>query len=222
MPALAPVDAEATPKQKDRRERILKSARKAFAESDFHKVLIEDVARVAGVGKGTIYRYFPDKESLYFSVIFDGIHGLKHRIRESLDSDDTTEMRIRAVVDTLISFLRQNRYFFRLMSIEDSKVEGGKNPNRRRWHRERAGLVEAISDVVARGEQDGSLVVSDPETDAHILLGMVRSMVRRRGSQLGREDMVNEICRVYLHGLLGTPGQVRPPRKQGGYPQGTD
>jgi AcrR family transcriptional regulator len=202
MSTMASQVATETPKQQDRRGRMLKSARKAFAESDFHKVLMEDVARDAGVGKGTLYRYFPDKESLYFSVIFDGIHGLKHRIRESLASGDTTETRIRTVGDTLISFLRQNRYFFRLMNIEDSKAEGGQNPNRRQWHMERAGLVEAISDVVARGQQDGSLEVVDPETDAHILLGMVRTMIRRRGSQLGKSEMVNEICRVYLHGLL--------------------
>ena len=198
----APQMAAETPKQQDRRDRILRAARKAFAENDFHKVLMEDVARTAGVGKGTIYRYFPDKESLYFSVIFDGIHGLKHQIQESLVSDDTTEMRGRTVVDTLISFFRQNRYFFRLMSIEDSKVVGDRNPNRRRWHKERAGLVEGISEVLSPGAQDGSLHVLDPETDAHMLLGMVRAVVRRKSSRLCKRDMAAGICRVFLHGIL--------------------
>jgi AcrR family transcriptional regulator len=190
-----------TPKQLDRCNRILKAARRAFAEEDFHKVLMEDVARSAGVGKGTIYRYFPDKESLYFSAIFDGIGGLKRRIRESLASQDTTEMRIRTVVDTLVGFFRQNRPFFRLMSIEDSKVAGGHNPNRRQWHRERAGLVAAIAEVLERGQRDGCLELADADIDAHLLLGMVRAMVRRKGTRLGRCQMVDEVCRVYLNGL---------------------
>ena len=201
--AVAGVQLEAkTPKQQDRASRILKAARRAFAEDEFHKVLMEDVARSAGVGKGTVYRYFPDKESLYFAVIFDGLIGLKCRIRESLETWDSPETRIRGMVETLISFFRQNRYFFRLMSIEDSKVEGGGNPNRKRWHRERSGLVKAIAEVLARGQEAGMLEVADSRTDAHLLLGMVRAMVRRRRTQLTGPQMAEEICRVYLYGLV--------------------
>ena len=45
------------------RDRILASARAAFAESG-DAVQIDDVARHAGVGVGTVYRHFPTKQAL--------------------------------------------------------------------------------------------------------------------------------------------------------------
>ena len=50
------------------RERILQSARAAFAESG-DAVQIDDVARHAGVGVGTVYRHFPTKQALLTELV---------------------------------------------------------------------------------------------------------------------------------------------------------
>src|ERR1700674_5131132 len=50
------------------RERILESARAAFAESG-DVVQIDDVARHAGVGVGTVYRHFPTKQALLAELV---------------------------------------------------------------------------------------------------------------------------------------------------------
>ena len=50
------------------RERILASARAAFAESGA-AVQIDDVARHAGVGVGTVYRHFPTKQALLTELV---------------------------------------------------------------------------------------------------------------------------------------------------------
>ncbi len=39
-----------------KRERILRAATELFAEQDYHRVLMDDVAARAAVGKGTLYR----------------------------------------------------------------------------------------------------------------------------------------------------------------------
>ena len=50
------------------RERILQSARAAFAESGAD-AQIDDVARHAGVGVGTVYRHFPTKQALLTELV---------------------------------------------------------------------------------------------------------------------------------------------------------
>src|SRR5215469_2337222 len=50
------------------RERILQAARELFA-SDRPDVQVDDVARRAGVGVGTVYRHFPDKEALMGELV---------------------------------------------------------------------------------------------------------------------------------------------------------
>ena len=49
----------------DKRQRILAAATAVFAERDFHQVLVSEVASRAGVGKGTVYLYFPTKDHLH-------------------------------------------------------------------------------------------------------------------------------------------------------------
>ena len=55
---------------------ILDAASQVFALRPFHEVLIDDIAADASIGKGTIYRYFPTKEDLYFATILHGLDTL--------------------------------------------------------------------------------------------------------------------------------------------------
>ena len=56
-----------------KRREIVKVATKLFASRPFHQVRLEDVASLAGIGKGTIYIYFATKEDLYCSLLHDGL-----------------------------------------------------------------------------------------------------------------------------------------------------
>lgn len=67
-------------------ERILKSARAVFAESG-PDAQIDDVARHAGVGVGTVYRHFPTKEALLAELVRQKFRLFADRAREALDED---------------------------------------------------------------------------------------------------------------------------------------
>jgi AcrR family transcriptional regulator len=57
------------------RERVLAAARDAFA-ADGPAVSLDDVARRAGVGAGTVHRHFPTKDALFVAVIADRLQRL--------------------------------------------------------------------------------------------------------------------------------------------------
>ena len=48
--------------------RILEAAHHCFSHYGFHKTAMEDIARQAGVSRGSVYRHFPDKDSLFRAV----------------------------------------------------------------------------------------------------------------------------------------------------------
>ena len=52
-----------------RQEEIMKAARELFARQGFHDTTLEDIARHAEFGKGTIYNYFSSKEDLFYGII---------------------------------------------------------------------------------------------------------------------------------------------------------
>ncbi len=68
------------------RERILESARAVFARSGA-EAQIDDVAREAGVGVGTVYRHFPNKEALLVELMREKFRLFAVRGREALAQD---------------------------------------------------------------------------------------------------------------------------------------
>jgi AcrR family transcriptional regulator len=64
-----PASAARKARSADRRDAILAAALDEFASRGFEAARLDDVARRAGVAKGTIYLYFRDKESLFQELI---------------------------------------------------------------------------------------------------------------------------------------------------------
>jgi AcrR family transcriptional regulator len=58
----------------ERRSAILSAALKVFTEQGFAAARLDDVAQAAGVAKGTLYLYFPDKETLFEQLLL-GVAG---------------------------------------------------------------------------------------------------------------------------------------------------
>ena len=69
------------------RARVLAAAQEAFADEGT-SVPLDEIARRAGVGAGTVYRHFPSKESLFEAVVTDGVERLTGQARERLAADD--------------------------------------------------------------------------------------------------------------------------------------
>jgi AcrR family transcriptional regulator len=72
------------------RERVFDAARATFA-ADGLEAQVDDVARRAGVGVGTVYRHFPTKEALVEAVALGGYEEMCAIARESLELDDPWE-----------------------------------------------------------------------------------------------------------------------------------
>jgi AcrR family transcriptional regulator len=71
------------------RRRVLEAAHQAFATAGVSASL-DDIARAAGVGPGTLYRHFPTRDMLVLGVIAEGLHELAERGTELLHHPDAT------------------------------------------------------------------------------------------------------------------------------------
>lgn len=78
------------------RARVLEVAYETFA-ADGLSVPIDEIARRAGVGAGTVYRHFPTKEALFQAVIAERIRGIVDEARNLLEANPD---------DGLFEFLR--------------------------------------------------------------------------------------------------------------------
>jgi AcrR family transcriptional regulator len=69
------------------RERVLRTAQRLFAE-DGLGVSLDEIARRAGVGPGTVHRHFPTKEALYLAVATDQLEQLVAEAKVLAATDD--------------------------------------------------------------------------------------------------------------------------------------
>jgi AcrR family transcriptional regulator len=72
------------------RERILVAAREVCAQQGAN-VQIDDVARIAGVGVGTVYRHFPTKDALIEALVAEKFRVTIDNIRAALEIEDPWE-----------------------------------------------------------------------------------------------------------------------------------
>uniref|UniRef100_A0AAU3H496 TetR family transcriptional regulator n=1 Tax=Streptomyces sp. NBC_01401 TaxID=2903854 RepID=A0AAU3H496_9ACTN len=105
MPRIAEarVGAEpSSPRQRARRQSILKVAADRAAETGLERVQMHEVAKSAGVAIGTLYRYFPSKTHLFTALMADQIEGFAARVPERAAGTTPED----AVFETLSSAIR--------------------------------------------------------------------------------------------------------------------
>jgi AcrR family transcriptional regulator len=56
-------------KKKQKRENIAKSCFEIFAKNGFHNISVSQIAKTAGIGKGTVYEYFSNKEDIVLELM---------------------------------------------------------------------------------------------------------------------------------------------------------
>ncbi|MGW9209510.1 TetR/AcrR family transcriptional regulator [Embleya sp. NPDC055664] len=62
------------------RARVLAAAEELFATGDPAEVTMEDIARAAGIGRGTLYRRYPDRASIARALLDEHERALQHEI----------------------------------------------------------------------------------------------------------------------------------------------
>ncbi|HEX9337232.1 MAG TPA: TetR/AcrR family transcriptional regulator [Pseudonocardiaceae bacterium] len=85
------------------RARVLAAAQEAFAAEGL-SVPLDEIARRAGVGAGTVYRHFPTKETLFEAIVLHQMHDVVDQVRRRADADDPGA----AFYQTMTDLVEQN------------------------------------------------------------------------------------------------------------------
>lgn len=148
------------------RQRILEAARDAFAE-DGLAVTLDEIARRAGVGVGTIYRRFPDKEQLIDALFEERMSEMVALAEAALRRDDGW--------DGLVGFLESATAAHAddrgLKEVALSGVHGLE-----RVARARELMFPLVTRLVSRAQEQGTLRPDLEPTDLPLLQLMLGSL----------------------------------------------
>lgn len=101
-----------------RREEILDAAAQLFAEWGYAGADTQELADRLGVGKGTIYRYFPSKRDLFLATADRVMRRLAARLNEVVASQDDQLDQVVAAIEAFLEFFDENPGFVELLIQE--------------------------------------------------------------------------------------------------------
>ncbi len=100
--------------KKARQDVIIEAAERVFAVKPFSKVSIRDIAREAGISHASIYRYFPDQQSLFVEAFIHGAREIVQFLGDMIRSSQTGD--IEKISQAYITYLITNDQYFRMMT----------------------------------------------------------------------------------------------------------
>jgi AcrR family transcriptional regulator len=159
LPLASPARSERSDAAANRR-RILVAADRLFAHRPAGQVSMDDVAVAAGVGKGTLFRRFTDRQGLLLALLDESERELQEAIVRGpppLGPGAPPRVRLDAFAAALIDLLEERGEIVRASesSAPGARLRGGAYGA---WHRHVAVLLEQMGPV------------EDPEALAHVLL----------------------------------------------------
>ncbi len=112
----------------ERRRDILDAAALVFAAQGYRCADVECIAEHAGVGKGTIYRLFDNKEALFLSTVEKAMEDLSAHVNESIDEIEDPEQQIRTAIHRYFDFFDRNPGTVELFIQERAEFRNREKP----------------------------------------------------------------------------------------------
>lgn len=94
------------------RKNILEAADKLFRESGVEKVTMDCLAAEAGYSKPTLYKYFKDKDEVYYSLVYDFMKKMQDEINAIIESNDGFEKKYLLICNKIYEMAEQFPLYF--------------------------------------------------------------------------------------------------------------
>jgi TetR/AcrR family transcriptional regulator, cholesterol catabolism regulator len=178
---------------RERRERIVRAALKALANSDHESVKISEVARDANVALGTVYRYFSSKEHLFAAAFYEWQHAMKVRLETGALAEAPEQDRLREVFHRTIKAFQVQPQFFRVLMVLQTTTDSYAAEVYESLSLQFEEIVAAAFDGPIEGDRRAVLV-----TLQAVLYNSLRIWVTGRGSiKSAYQDVDNALRLMY-------------------------
>jgi AcrR family transcriptional regulator len=198
--ARAPGADGSSDRKAQQRQKILDAARQVFFRDGFVAANLDEVAAIAGVAKGTLYRYFENKAELYVAVLATNGEQFERKLRDAgRDESIPAPDRIRRIARFYLEHWTRNREYFQIFwALENQAVIGELPPGvveevTRLWEN----CLRILADVIERGAKEGTFARCDAWEVANILWTVANGLLQAEHVVTRRELRRRKLDRVF-------------------------
>ncbi|NOY65688.1 MAG: TetR/AcrR family transcriptional regulator [Nitrospirae bacterium] len=179
-----------------KKQEILSVATELFSTLPYHKVAMDDIARKAGVAKGTLYYHFKSKEALYASLLHKGLDSMLSRLKESFIKKDPLE-NLLLFIKELATFFHEKREFFLVLHQEESSLYSIRLKN---CYEKVCTIRELLASLLREGIQKGC-IRDDINSDLliEIIMGMIKEPILKNNAV--PESHIDTVAKVLTTGI---------------------
>jgi AcrR family transcriptional regulator len=195
-----------------RREQILGTAAKLFAEHGYADADTQLLAEKLGVGKGTIYRYFPSKQDVFLAAADRAMHMLHEQVDSSVKDIVDPLDRIATAIRSYLAFFAEHPEFVELLMQERAQFKDRKKPTYFQHREARVEQWRALyRGLIAEGRVREMPVERITDVMSNLVYGTMFTNYFT-GQHKPFEAQAQDILDVVFHGILTeAERQRRPP-----------
>ena len=186
-----------------KRESIIETASELFSQKNYHEVMMDDVAKLTSIAKGTVYNYFESKEELYYSILKLRLENLTNSLTNKIRSETNPIDALRSFVTHYYMFMMKYRSFFLIYRKESLSSDIGICEELRLLENK---LRQLLTGIVKTGRTKGLFRTIDEDFAVNVILGSIYGAVHRGiDNHINEESIVKEREKIFdfiLHGLL--------------------
>ncbi len=183
----------------NQKEKMLTAAVQLFGGQNYHEVRMEDVAAAADVGKGTLYRYFHDKDDLYFALLARSARQMQERLAQAIALNGTIRQKLVAFIASGFEFFDSQPQLASLIQRAEL-LHGADSP----WHTTRATIYMTTLELFRQAAAAEEFIIREPELAVHLLWGGTRSILLF-SPQPRPEGLAEAIVANFLGGAADKP-----------------
>lgn len=185
----------------DRKKLILEAATRSFSLFGYKATTMEQVAKLANVGKGTIYTFFKTKEELFDAIITTLIADIREAVESVMDESTPLQENVNRVLMKVHEFRGTHELTIKLIQEER---EMGTQTVIEAMLRVEQSIIQYMKGIIQKSIDLGEIKPCDPEITAFVMLKMYFSLTldwQKTHPPLEQEEIANLFDLYLLKGL---------------------
>lgn len=181
----------------DRRQQVLQAATKSFSLFGYKATTMDQVAKIANVGKGTIYTFFTNKEELFDEILRDMISEMKTIAEREIRRDKPFFDNLHRVLDALLEFRSEHELFIKL---SQENREFGTPQAQEGLDKIESVILEYIEREVELAVRQGEIKPCDPKIVSVVMFKLyivLTAELNKTHEPLGKEQ-IKDYFRLFL------------------------
>jgi AcrR family transcriptional regulator len=195
MPKGTPLTSEELDR---RRHEIFNSAVKLFAEKGFTETSMREIAEAAGVGKSTLYDYFPSKDEILIAYVIDEVGHTTAAAKEILALDLSAGEKFRRILRKQLDHVLSNKFVYLRLTFETQRLS---RESQQRIQVHRYAYQDMLCRLVEEGIRNGEFRPVNPLLAVRGMFNMLTTAVFTSRPTGSPEEMLQDTVDIYFKGL---------------------